>query len=224
LNYFLSPSKLNLLEDCPRCFWLAVIKKINRPSRPMPSIVAKFDSIVKNYFDRYRALNELPPIIAGQVEGRLSKDMPKTLKYEEENGILLWGRPDDFLEVKDGKTVPFDHKTKSKSPNGVHPAYQLQMSTYSHLLQMSGYTTTNKAFISYYFPGYSELHNGMTINCTVLEVITDPNQVKDLINRAYEILSGPMPDPGIHCEFCKWAQVMIENESIPSLPSGALEV
>jgi len=36
-KYELSPSSLNLLEDCPRCFWLQLVKKIRRPNGAFPS-------------------------------------------------------------------------------------------------------------------------------------------------------------------------------------------
>lgn len=41
MDYKLSPSSLNLLEDCPRCFWLKMVKKIKRPMGPMSSIPSK---------------------------------------------------------------------------------------------------------------------------------------------------------------------------------------
>ena len=115
MTYKLSPSKLNLMEDCPRCFWLAVVKKVDRPSGPMASIVIKMDSIIKHYFDKYREKGELPPIVIGKVRGKLPNNMPKTLYYNEIEGITLMGRPDEYLELEEGYIVPFDHKTKRGS-------------------------------------------------------------------------------------------------------------
>ena len=136
MTYKLSPSKLNLMEDCPRCFWLAVVKKVDRPSGPMASIVIKMDSIIKHYFDKYREKGELPPIVIGKVRGKLPNNMPKTLYYNEIEGITLMGRPDEYLELEEGYIVPFDHKTKSKAPENTHNAYQLQMDVYSFLLKV----------------------------------------------------------------------------------------
>ena len=104
MEYKLSPSSLNLLEDCPRCFWLHYNKKIKRPSGPMSSIPIKMDSIIKHYFDRYREKGELPPMIREAVRGKLPEDMPKTLKHNEEHGIILWGRPDEYFELEDEKS------------------------------------------------------------------------------------------------------------------------
>jgi len=204
MAYQLSPSKLNLLEDCPRCFWLAVIKKINRPSGPMASIPIKMDSIIKHYFDKYREMGQLPPIILGKIHGRLPENMPKTLKHDEGNGIVLMGRPDEYFELEDGSIVAFDHKTKSKAPDGTHPSYQLQLDVYSYLLQANGYKTTNKAFLAYYYPDDCDIHKGMCMHCSVVEVQTDPGRVTEIIKKAHKVLNGEIPEHGENCEYCKW--------------------
>ena len=152
MEYKLSPSSLNLLKDCPRCFWLSMIKKIKRPAGPMSSIPIKMDSIIKHYFNKYRELNELPPILEGKITGRLAVDMPKTLTYKEENGITVYGRPDEYFELEDKNIVAFDHKTKSKAPENVHSSYQLQLNVYSYLLKAMGYKTINRAYLASYYP------------------------------------------------------------------------
>ena len=215
MDYKLSSSKLNLLVDCPRCFWLAMTKNIKRPSGPMSSIPIKMDSIIKHYFNGYRG-NQLPPILNGQINGRLAVGMPLTLRSDAGNGIVLWGRPDDFIELEDSVIVVLDHKTASKTPTVVHPSYKLQMSIYSYLLKEMGYKTTNKAYLAYFTPDECELHAGMKINCSIIEVITDLSHVSNLLNKAHEILSGTMPESGEHCEFCRWAKDVIDNISILS--------
>ncbi len=175
MEFKLSPSNLNLLEDCPRCFWLQMVKKIRRPSGPMSSIPIKMDSIIKHYFDRYREQGLLPPIILGQIEGKLALDMPKTLKLEMDDGIILWGRPDDYFELNDGNIVAFDHKTKSKEPEDVHKSYQLQLDVYSFLIKNLDYKTTDKGFLAYYHPDECDLHEGMPFYCSIIEVKTYPS-------------------------------------------------
>ena len=96
------------------------------------------NNIIKNYFNKYRKKRELPSILQGRVKGRLAVDMPKTLKFEKENGIILWGRPDEYIQLKDKNKVAFDHKTRSKAPETVHPSYQLQLNGYSYLLKVMG--------------------------------------------------------------------------------------
>jgi len=172
----------------------------------MSSIPIKMDSIIKNYFNKYREQGKLPPIIQGQITGKLAVDMPKTLTYKEDNGITLWGRPDEYFELKDKSIVAFDHKTKSKAPENVHSSYQLQLDVYSYLLKALGYKTTNKAYLAFYYPDDCELHNGMCIHCTIIEVKTSLTHVKELENKAYNVLNGPMPQHSYNCKFCKWRE------------------
>ena len=41
-----SAARLNLLRECPRCFWLAVKQGIKRPSSGFPTLPARFDRII----------------------------------------------------------------------------------------------------------------------------------------------------------------------------------
>jgi hypothetical protein len=183
-----------------------MVENIRRPSGPMSSIPIKMDSIIKNYFNRYRGLNQLPPILDGNINGRLAVDMPKTLKCRLYNGVTLWGRPDDYIKLDNGSVVSLDHKTRSKEPESVHPAYQLQLDVYSYLLEALDYSTSNKAFLAFYYPDNCDLHNGMPFFCKVIEVDTSPSGTLDLINKAISVLKGPLPDPGKNCGYCKWVE------------------
>jgi hypothetical protein len=203
----LSASKLNLLRECPRCFWLSLVKNVKRPSGPMSSIPIKIDSIIKGYYNQYRG-EILPPILKGRVEGRLALGMPLTLSCEVFKGIVLWGRPDDYLELEDANIVVLDNKTSSKAPQTVHPSYQLQMDVYSYLLMRNGYKTIPKAYLAYFSPKESDLCEGMSMNCSVIEVCTDPNRVESLTRRALRVLNSSIPNPGHLCQYCEWTQAL----------------
>ena len=116
------------------------------------------------------------------------------------------GRPDEYLKLEDSSIVVFDHKTRSKAPDSVHRSYQLQMDVYSYLLKAMGYETTDKAYLAFYYPDECELHKGMPFNCTIIEVQTDFSRVDNLLNKAYNILNGEMPNSNKDCEYCKWNQ------------------
>jgi len=216
-NIKLSASKLNLLRECPRCFWLAMVKNLRRPSGPMSSIPIKMDSIIKQYYNTYRIQNELPPILNGQVNGQLAVNMPKTLQWHLPKGVLIWGRPDEFFLFQSGAVVPLDHKTKSRPPDEIHPAYHLQLDVYSFLLKMNRYKTVNKGLLVFYSPNNGDLCKGMPLQCTVKEVITDPTHVTSMIHQARNILNEPIPPPGSNCEYCKWTHHLIEDNLIPEV-------
>jgi hypothetical protein len=172
----------------------------------MSSIPIKMDSIIKNYFNRYRGSNQLPPILDGNINGRLAVDMPKTLKSRLGNGFTLWGRPDDYIELDNGRVVSLDHKTRSKEPYNIHPAYQLQLDVYSYLLKALDFNTINKSYLAFYYPDECDLHNGMPFFCKVIEVETNISYARELINKAIRVLIGPLPDPSKNCGYCKWRE------------------
>jgi CRISPR/Cas system-associated exonuclease Cas4 (RecB family) len=212
MNVKLSASKLNLLRECPRCFWLAMVKDIMRPCRIMPSLPIKVDSIIKEYYNKHRKQNELPPILNGQINGRLAVNMPKTLYHTEENGITLCGRPDDFIVLNNGTIAALDNKSKSRPPDNIHDAYRLQLNIYNYLLVKNGYNAADKGFLVYYSPDTSDLLTGMVLRCTIKEVTADPMHVISMIHQAEDILKEPTPPRfAEQCEFCKWIQTMSNN-------------
>jgi hypothetical protein len=205
MTYYLSPSSLNLYLDCPRCFWFAMVKNVKRPSGPMSSIPIKMDSIIKSYYNRYRG-GILPPMLKGQVKGRLAVGMPVTLRYEPLNGVFLQGRPDDYVEQNNENVVVLDNKTSSKAPQEIHPSYRTQLDSYTYLLMRNGYKTIPKAYVAYFFPGESDLHKGMNMTCNVIEVCTDPNRIENLLRKAVKVLYGSVPNPGRFCRYCEWTR------------------
>lgn len=199
----LSPSKLNIMEDCPRCFWLKMNKGIDRPGGPMAGVLSKMDSVIKHYFEKYRDGDSLPPIIRGKVDGRLAKGMPKTL-YFNEGDVTVSGVPDEYLDI-DGAIVPLDHKvSRGKSAEETHRAYVLQLDFYCFLLKVNGYKIRNEGYLAYYYPDDCDVHDGVDICCNVVKLRTDPDRAKKIIDKAVKLLNGKMPAPSPECGFCKY--------------------
>lgn len=215
MTFKVSKTTLNLMQECPRCFWLHTVKGVKRPLGIFASIVIKIDSITKNYFDKYRESEKLPPIIEGKIKGKLAKGVPKTLRFrDEKTGLLIEGRFDEHFELEDGSIVAFDHKTKSKAPDGeVHPAYQLQLDVYAYLLKVNGFKTTNKGYLAYYFPKDCEMHNGVDFGCEIVEVETSLERVRELLDKAHEIIHGSIPKPSEECGFCNWHSSVLEHNN-----------
>ncbi len=199
----LSPSKLNLMQDCPRCFWIFINKDVKRPGGPMAGVLTKMDSVIKHYFEKYRESGTLPPIIRGKVDGKLARGMPKTLSYTE-GDFVISGVPDEYIDI-DGVIVPLDHKvSKGKSAEETHKAYVLQLDFYCFLLKANGYKTRNEGYLAYYYPDDCDVHDGIDVCCDVVKIKTDPDRAKKVLDRAVKLLNGKIPDPSPDCDFCKY--------------------
>ena len=61
LTFKLSPSTLNLMHECPRCFWLSTRKVWTRPAGIFPSLPSGMDGILKTHFDKFMEKGKLHP-------------------------------------------------------------------------------------------------------------------------------------------------------------------
>ena len=115
----LSASTLKLFQECPRCFWLHINKKIERPRGPFPSLPSGIDRVLKAYFEAYRKNGTLPPLIQGKLDGKLAAQ-PLTLGFNDsQTKARLWGKLDDCVVLAGEKLAPLDHKTRASAPDDV---------------------------------------------------------------------------------------------------------
>src|SRR3989338_4034032 len=157
MSYKFSPSSLNLLKECPRCFWLAFNKGIKRPEAIFPSLPSGMDGILKTHFDNFMRKGLLPPELCkeGRCEGLKLFDDEESLKvwrnnfkgisWTDKKGNVLHGAVDNIL-VKGKKLIVLDYKTRGfplKEDTADH--YQHQIDIYNFLLQKNSYETENYA-------------------------------------------------------------------------------
>lgn len=203
----LSNSTLRLFLECPRCFWLQKNKKISRPRGIFPTLPTGMDSVIKEYFNRYRRMGTLPPLIANKISGKLAEISLNLSYVDAELDLKITGRLDDCLQIEDNFLVPLDHKTRASLPGNPEYSqnyYQTQMDTYTLLLQKNQHPIKNLAYIVYYSPLPGELHNGIPFAVEVHEIQTYPDRVYEFYKNAKICLESEIPGPSESCEFCRW--------------------
>lgn len=220
-----SPSKLNVLAECARCFWLQEIHKRKRPSGPFPSITRGFDAVLKTYLDEYRG--GMPPELKKDISGQLFSDSEKLEKWRnwrtglvyetkatlKETGetarVILSGALDDLV-VHEGKFSPLDAKTKNAHPktNGAE-YYQLQLDCYSLMLSANGMQPSGHAYLWYVWPEtWSEpemdISRTSVLDCgsKVFVLDSEPERAAGMLKKAVAVLTGPIPQPDPRCDFC----------------------
>src|SRR3989338_10949660 len=158
----LSPSSLNLMADCPRCFWLQFNKDIKRPAGIFPSLPSGMDRILKTHFDSFMKKGELPPelkdwnidckLFNNEELLKVWRNNLKGIPWTDEKGNLFRGAVDNIL-VKGKKLVVLDYKTRGfplKDDTAEH--YQDQLDIYNFLLRKNGYETEDYAYLLFYHP------------------------------------------------------------------------
>lgn len=201
----IAPSTLNIFVECPRCFYLHMRYGIKRPRGPMPSITTGLDLIIKEYFNYYRNIGELPPFLEGKIKGKLIEKLNKSYYYDIDEEFKLWGKLDECIVDEEKRYIPLDHKTRGSSPGEVHHTYVLQMEIYTLLLKNNGYKTADFAYLVYYSPEASKIHNGISFKFDVKKIDVDLGHAEKVIYDAIECLKkDTLPESNENCEYCKW--------------------
>lgn len=207
---WLSATAIETRRRCARCFWLQVNMKIYQPEGIVSRLANRFDGVIKRYFDLYRGTPDLPPLVAGQITGRL--ESPFQEKYfvtiNERYGFM--GKLDECL-VANRRYTPVDHKTASSDPNQreLIPAYQSQLDSYAFLLERNGKPTSGRGHLIYFFPSEGEkLHDGFPMQITVKTLPTHPERVQPAIDEAIKVLDGPLPAAAPDCPFCRYVETV----------------
>lgn len=214
--YKLSPSSLDLLEQCQRCFWLQVVKKIRRPEGITPSLPNGVDKMLKQHFDRFRENGKLPPELKDKLDAELFKDIEllrkwrnnlKGIEYlDKESGIMLHGAVDEILE-KDGKLTVLDFKTRGFALKEDTPHYyQDKLNLYNLLLRKNNYKTEDYAYLLFYVPEKVMENGEFVFRTELVKMDINIEHAQELFNKAVKILNGEIPEAGDECKFCKWRE------------------
>ena len=219
-QYKLSPTSLNLMLECPRCFWLAIVKKIKRPESIFPSLPSGMDKILKEHFDRFMEKNELPPELKEQEcvnDCKLFDDKEKlklwrnNLKgleyYDKKEDVLLHGAVDNIL-VKGKKLIVLDYKTRGYPlKEDTHEHYQLQLDIYNFLLRKNGYPTCDYSYLLFYYPNKVLSTGEVIFDTKLIKMNISAESGEKIFKRAVELVKGEMPEAGKECQWCKLVQL-----------------
>ena len=200
--------------ECPRCFYLQIVKNIKRPSTIFPSLPSGMDMILKKHFDKFMERDELPPEIRESCKDcRLFSDKKlleiwrnnrKGIEYIDKNsGVLLHGAVDNILVSKSRKLIVLDYKTRGfPVKEDTHEHYQLQMDIYNFLLRKNNYETEDFTYLLFYYPK-EVLETGEVIFNTELKKIkTSSLNGEKVFNEAIALISSK-EEPEEKCGWCE---------------------
>ena len=214
MPYKLSPTSLNLMEECERCFWLQLNSSILRPSGIFPSLPSGVDSVLKTHFDSFRDKGKLPPELKG-VDAQLFSNVQlldvwrnnmKGIQFKDGSGNVIKGAVDDVLQ-KESSLIVLDFKTRGfplKEDTANH--YQLQLDVYNFLLRKIGYETEDYAYLLFYMPKEVSRSGEFIFNSELVKMPTSIKNAEQAISKALTLLDGKLPPLNPECKYCKWGR------------------
>ena len=213
MTFKLSPSSLNLMNECEICFWLDKHGVWKRPNGIFPSLPSGMDRIIKHHFDKFRDKGLLPPELCNHnhcENMKLFDDKEKMkvwqsnfkgVSWKDKEGNELHGAVDNIL-VKGKKLIVLDYKTRGyalKEDTAEH--YRLQQNVYNFLLRKNGYQTEDFFFLLFYVPK-EVMETGEVIFYTELvKMKVDIKMAENTWKKALKLLSGDCPKKS--CEWCE---------------------
>lgn len=212
MTYKLSPSSLNLMQECPRCFWLTQHKIWKRPEGIFPSLPSGMDSILKKHFDKFMEKGELPPELkeSNELKGcklfddkdllKIWRSNLKGVTWTDDEGNILHGAVDNIL-VREKRLIVLDYKTRGfplKEDTAEH--YQSQLNIYNFLLRKNGYETEDDAFLLFYVPKEVMETGEVIFDTSLVKMKVNVKEAEALWKRALKLLEGSCPKDS--CEWC----------------------
>ena len=213
MTFKLSPSALNLMKECPRCFWLHRNKVWKRPSGIFPSLPSGMDKILKIHFDKFRDKGELPPELCNNnhcEDMKLFDDEEllkvwqsnfKGVSWTDKEGNELHGAVDNIL-VKGKKFIVLDYKTRGyplKEDTAEH--YRLQQNIYNFLLRKNGYETEDYFFLLFYVPKEVMATGEVIFDTELVKMKVDVEMAEKAWKDALKLLNSDCPKDS--CEWCE---------------------
>lgn len=219
----LSRSKVELFLECPRCFYLDVVKKIRRPPGFPFSLNNAVDLLLKREFDQYRAMGVQHPL---QKEAGLdmtpanhpSIDLWRNafaggLSYQHpEHGCSYYGALDDLWVNGQNQYAVVDYKaTASENAVTELPAwaegYRRQLSFYQWLLRKNSLDVLDTGYLVYATALTSktafDAHLQFSVN--LVPITLDDQWVEPTLEQINLLVNQPQVPPfSEHCRYCDY--------------------
>lgn len=216
----LSKSSLGIFKDCPKCFWLAKNKKIDRPRGIVASIINGVDKAMKRSVESAIMRGAAHDYLAEVPGGEPFRDRLRLMKFQKwqtfqciVDGVKLWGELDDLIEFPDRAMVaPWDFKSNGEERTWaeyVEKYYTLDGDLYHVILEEGQHLKcTGKAYFTFTWPS-SSTENPLDFFHHTIEVDTDPSRAVALAQAAVKCLEGAMPLSSPACEYCSYANKVL---------------
>ena len=221
----LSRSKIELYNECPRCFYFDVVLKKSRPSNFPLNLNNAVDILLKREFDHYREKGISHPVQNRDAQGFLAAKHTKLNSwrdnrmgglayYNKNHDCTYFGIIDDLWVNGDGQFAVVDYKSTAKAKPVLEiPTwainYKRQLSFYSYLLKKNELEMFDKGFLLYSTAITSEARfdDQLKFSTNIIIVDIEDDWIESTLDSIQNIIqSSKIPDKSENCKYCNFIE------------------
>ncbi len=220
----LSRSKIELFNECPRCFYIDNKLGTARPRGPAFTINIAVDALFKKEFDAHRADGTRHPLCEkyGIDAVPFTHENMNTwrenfegIEYKDpETGFTISGAVDDIWKGSDGQLIVVDYKATSKDgtiatldDSSWKDSYARQMGVYQWLLRKNGFDVSPMGYFVYANAKSDKaaFDGQLEFEVTLVPCEGETGWIDDVLPKIKKTLdSEEIPPTGKNCEFCPY--------------------
>jgi hypothetical protein len=222
----LSRSKIELFNECPRCFYLDNKLGTARPRGPAFTINIAVDALFKKEFDLHRADGTKHPLTEkygidaipfAHKDINTWRENFEGIEYKHpETGFTISGAVDDIWKGSDGKLIVVDYKATSKDgtiatldDSSWKDSYARQMGVYQWLLAKNGFDVSPMGYFVYANARTDKkaFDGQLEFEVTVVPCEGETGWIDEVLPKIKQVLdSENIPPTGKDCEFCPYRE------------------
>jgi CRISPR/Cas system-associated exonuclease Cas4 (RecB family) len=233
-EYKISRSKIELFTECPRCFFLEVVKGVKRPSMPGFSLNSAVDELLKKEFDILRNENKAHELMKKFNIKAIPFSHPDLeewrtnfsgVRFKHSSGLILFGAVDDLWINEDKELHVVDYKSTSTREEitlegPYKEGYKRQIEIYQYLLKNLGYKVSNIGYFVYANAqkDLEKFDEKLIFEMQIISYNGDTSWIEDTIKKIVRVLeTEEIPMPGQNCKYCNYIHEY--NNSLNIQPS-----
>ncbi len=222
----LSRSKIELFNECPRCFYLDNKLGTARPRGPSFTLNIAVDTLFKKEFDVHRAAKTKHPLCTAYGIDAIPfahkniqtwRENFEGIEYfHEPTGFTISGAVDDIWINPQGELIVVDYKSTSKEgtittldDSSWNEQYKRQMGVYQWLLRNNGFKVSTVGYFVYANASTDKgaFDGQLEFEVTVVPTEGDTAWIDDMLPKIKETLDAEaVPPSGKACEFCPYRE------------------
>lgn len=222
----LSRSKIELFNECPRCFYLDNKLGTARPRGPAFTLNIAVDALLKKEFDVHRAAGSKHPLCEqygidavpfSHKDINTWRENFEGIEWKDpETGFTISGAIDDLWQGADGKLIVVDYKATSKdgsiddmSKVSWSEGYTRQMGVYQWLLRKNGYDVSPTGYLVYANAKSDKkaFDGQLEFEVTLVPCEGETTWIDKILPKIKAALDSDIfPPSGAGCEYCTYRE------------------